>query len=561
MRAPRILDSALGAAAVFVALAAILSLPGLGAQSLVRMEGMIAAIAGEMLASGDYLVSRLYGEIYTYKPPLLYWLVAAAFRVTGSTAEWVVRLPAALSSLLMGLGTLLFAGRIAGYRRGLLAAVAATTGALSLQKLRIAEFDAPLAAFVGIAIVSACYALALDGERGAGRAWWVCYPALAAGVLTKGVPALMLFAPGLLAATVLAGRPRVPSAGARAPAGRPPGLAARFRVLGRWQHLLGLLLFILIVVTYLGSAYAAAGWEVFRQPLEEARLRGTEWSVRAAGRTLLKPIFIVGYFLPWSVALFFGLPPRRFGRRQSAATTDDRFLQAAWGFLIAGTLVSMTVPTHESRYYLPLAVPVALVCSAALTGMAELGNRAARLLPAALAGTTGLLSVALALVPASPVASAGARAALAGLGTAALAVAASTLARAKPARPTTALLMAALCFWGAETYVFGPERAAGRDQRRAAAELRPSVPEEATIWVLSPAGLAGSYSGLLHYLGRPVRTFDGAVGPPPGALCLLRESDLGRVGPTLRERLEPVASARGPRWTYLLYRAPTRTSG
>ncbi len=468
------LDSAPGAVAAFVALAAGLSLPGLGSLGLVRMEGMIAAIAGEMLRSGDWLVPRLYGEVYAYKPPLYYWLVAAGQGITGSSAEWTVRLPAALSGVLLGLAALVVVGRIAGWRRGLVAAVAAVTGALCLQKLRIAEFDLLLAALVGVAIAAAGFALASDDARAAGRAWWICFPALAAGILAKGAPALLWFVPGLLVAVVWTGRSRS---------------------LARPGHVAALLVSGALVASYIWLAYAEAGGEVFRQPLEEARLRGADWSWRAAGRTLVKPLWIWVYFLPWSVALFWGRP-----ERQPDRTAADRLLTAAWGFLVAGTLVAMAVPTHESRYYLPLAVPVGIVASFGLARMAKSRSRLARSLP------------------------------------------------------TGALLAVALLFWAAETFAFAPARAARRDQRAPAEELARSLGAGETVWVLSPAGLAGNYSGLLHYLGRPVRTFDGAAGPPPGALCVLREIDLERVAAPVRERLAPVASARGPRWTYHLYR-------
>ncbi len=519
------LDSPVAAAVAFVVFTALLSLPGLGSSPLVRMEGMIVAIAQEMLASGDYLISRLYGEIYTYKPPLLYWLVAGSIELTGSSSEWTIRLPVALSGLILGLGTLWSVGSIAGSRVGWIAAVASSTGALALQKLRIAEFDAPLAALVGIAVAAACHAFASDDEASKWP-WLICYPALAAAVLVKGVPALMIFLPGLAVAAVASGR---------------------VRELGRWPHLLGVTLCGALSGLYLVQAHSAAGWQAFIQPLEEARLRGGDWTLAAAGRTLLKPLLIVGYFLPWSVVLFWARP-------EGVASPRSRLVRSAWGFLVAGTLAFMAVPTHESRYYLPLAVPVGILAALGLETMAGSSRRLARIVPAALAGAGGLLAIGLGAVPASPAPSVAGRGLLVGLGVVALTIAAGRFRHGRFGHPLHALLVTALCFWSAETLAFGPGRASSRDQRPAAAELAPSLAPDETIWVPSPAGLAGNYSALLHYLGHPVLTFDGAQGPPAGAACVMREADLTRVEPAVLERMRVIAEATGPRWTYRVYR-------
>ncbi|MCZ6508097.1 MAG: hypothetical protein O7A04_08660, partial [Acidobacteria bacterium] len=82
------------ALALYLILAVLTTLPGLGSANLIKMEGMVANMAEAMLDTGNYFVPTLYGEIYTYKPPLVYWLTAASMRA-GGHVEWALRLPSA----------------------------------------------------------------------------------------------------------------------------------------------------------------------------------------------------------------------------------------------------------------------------------------------------------------------------------------------------------------------------------------------------------------------------------------------------------------------------------
>jgi 4-amino-4-deoxy-L-arabinose transferase-like glycosyltransferase len=51
-----------------------------------------------MAESGDWITPRLYGEPWLEKPPLLYWMIAAGWKL-GLRDEWAARLPVALSAL------------------------------------------------------------------------------------------------------------------------------------------------------------------------------------------------------------------------------------------------------------------------------------------------------------------------------------------------------------------------------------------------------------------------------------------------------------------------------
>jgi len=60
-------------------------------------EPRYASIAREMARSGDWLTPRLWGEPWFEKPPLLYWIAAAGFRL-GLGEDWAPRLGVALLS-------------------------------------------------------------------------------------------------------------------------------------------------------------------------------------------------------------------------------------------------------------------------------------------------------------------------------------------------------------------------------------------------------------------------------------------------------------------------------
>ena len=56
-----------------------------------------------MLETGNYLVPQVGSEPYFRKPPLMNWLVAASFKVSGVRNEWTARLPSVLCVLAVAL--------------------------------------------------------------------------------------------------------------------------------------------------------------------------------------------------------------------------------------------------------------------------------------------------------------------------------------------------------------------------------------------------------------------------------------------------------------------------
>src|SRR6185503_18849103 len=82
---------------------AAIYLPGLGTLEIKGEEGRRILPAVTMLETGNFLVPQVGSEPYFRKPPLVNWLVAASFKLTGVRNEWTARLPSVLSVLFVAL--------------------------------------------------------------------------------------------------------------------------------------------------------------------------------------------------------------------------------------------------------------------------------------------------------------------------------------------------------------------------------------------------------------------------------------------------------------------------
>lgn len=149
-------------------------------------EGRYAEIPREMLVTGDWLTPRLNGLKYFEKPPLQYWVTAAAYKVFG-VHEWTARLWPALSTFL----ATLFLGhvglRLGGQRMGLYT-IAALGGCAGFAiNAHILTLDAGLAAFLTLAFGAFVLAQQDDVPRKERRRWmWLAWAAMAGATLSKG---------------------------------------------------------------------------------------------------------------------------------------------------------------------------------------------------------------------------------------------------------------------------------------------------------------------------------------------------------------------------------------
>jgi 4-amino-4-deoxy-L-arabinose transferase-like glycosyltransferase len=158
------------AVAACVILTAALLFPGLAAAPFDDPgEGQHAEIARELMASGDWWTLRLNGVRYFDKPPLLYWLAAAAFSLWGLD-EGVARLAPVVGTLLAVAATAILGARLLGPSGGLLAGGALLSSGLFLA---FGRYVRPETLFVGAiqwGFTGLLLGQSADGSRRA-RAW------------------------------------------------------------------------------------------------------------------------------------------------------------------------------------------------------------------------------------------------------------------------------------------------------------------------------------------------------------------------------------------------------
>lgn len=193
MSQPGLRDSRLWQPAAFFLLAGAFYLQGLSSVGLLGPdEPRYAFIGRAMAASGDWLTPRLWGEPWFEKPPLLYWMTAAGFRL-GLGPELAPRLPVALLSAVFLLGQWWLLRRLLGERIAWLASLIQATTAGWTAYSKIAVTDLPLAVCFQSAVLLGWLSL----ETRAPAARYGAAACLAAAVLAKGLVPLVLFAPML----------------------------------------------------------------------------------------------------------------------------------------------------------------------------------------------------------------------------------------------------------------------------------------------------------------------------------------------------------------------------
>ena len=208
----------------------IFLLPGNGSLPLIdRDEPRFAQATREMMQRQDWIVPYFNQEYRFDKPPLIYWMMAAAYGA-GGVNEFTARLPSVVCALLLG-WSLYGMGRrwLQDDRKAFLAALMMLTCFQMLQHGRAAVADMPMILCVFWSHAALVHLLLAPGQ--ASRRWfWILYGSLGFGFLAKGPVALAVPLLTILFFRVVFDRKPLPWRNLKL----LPGLAVVLALVGAW---------------------------------------------------------------------------------------------------------------------------------------------------------------------------------------------------------------------------------------------------------------------------------------------------------------------------------------
>lgn len=257
----------------------------LGLMPLLADEPTRALVAIEMFFSDNYWVPTTNGDFYYKKPPVFNWIIASLFKLTGSYSELVIRIPSVVPLFFYGFTIYLWVKKYLGTKTAFLSAVMfVTCGRLILYASLLGHIDVLYSwvTFMGFMAIWEYY----QKEK-----WLllfvISYFLSAAAFLMKGLPTILFQG---ITLTVFFFYQK------------------QFKKLFTWQHLAGILTFLLLVGGYFlkYSQYnELTGWVVElwdqsgqRTPLDK------KWH-ESILHLFTFPFEQVGHLAPWSLLVVF----------------------------------------------------------------------------------------------------------------------------------------------------------------------------------------------------------------------------------------------------------------
>jgi 4-amino-4-deoxy-L-arabinose transferase-like glycosyltransferase len=307
---------------------------GLTSGPFYRTEGLRAAVASEMLRSGDWLVPHLYGEPLLTKPPIHYAAIALVSLPFGHVSEWTARLPSVLAATFVVFLIYRWFARVLGGHAGFVAALVAPMSLMWLDRVPSAEIDMVQLAWVAASLYG-LYRAVEANETGRGeQLWWLAaLLCVAGGVLTKWTAPAFFY---LTAVPFLWWR-------------------GRLRLLVSRPHHVAVLVAAGLCSLWIAAVIARVGWGPFvdtlRQEALPKLLPGQRDRAAAWYEPMLHPVRLYAANLPWSAPALLTLWPSFVRRWQGDAR---RLLQLLHCWTWPNLLFWSLIPNHATRHTLPL---------------------------------------------------------------------------------------------------------------------------------------------------------------------------------------------------------------
>ena len=272
---------------ILIALAALLHVVTVGTGDLYsETEGQYAGAAREMVASHNWLLPTNNGIPRLQKPPLLYWVIIASYKILGVN-EAAARLPVALAVVATVALIFLIGEKLSDYWRGFIAGLIYLSFCGTFLLSRIVMPEPLVTAFMAGAMFCGICGYKRKRHR---RLWFAgVWIFVALACLTKGVLGIVYPAVVFVLLSIFYREARI-----------------RFRALLRWEYAL---IFLLIVAPW----HIWAQWHFphyFRYVRSEwlGHLRGlTDETHDFLGVPAYQFVILhVAWWFPWSIALAAG---------------------------------------------------------------------------------------------------------------------------------------------------------------------------------------------------------------------------------------------------------------
>lgn len=257
----------------------------LGLMTFIDDEGIRSLVALEMKLSGNYITPTLHRAFYYNKPPLYNWILLFYFNLLGQINEFTVRIPTIVS--LCGFALTVFYS----FRKHLGSYLAAVTAFALITCGRILFWDSMLG-LIDITFSWVIFLLFLSVYTQFQRRNWLLlfvlsYFFAAIGFMLKGLPAVVFQGFTLLAYFIY---------------------QKEFRRFFSWQHVLGGLVFVLIVGSYYAVYVQYNGLDTVFQTLfsESAKRTAVQFGWWKTFLHLFTfPLEMLYHFVPWSLLMVY----------------------------------------------------------------------------------------------------------------------------------------------------------------------------------------------------------------------------------------------------------------
>ena len=322
------MNSRLGALAIVLLAWALIYLPSLGSIAIKGEEGRRILPAIRMLETGNFIVPQVGSNSYYRKPPLVNWVVAASFKISGVRNEWTARLPSVLAVLAVALAFVTIARPSLGPKGSIVAALIWMTNIGMIEKGRLIEIEALYVSLCGLAIIF--WLSFWDQKKSPWLIWTPASVILGIGLLAKGPTHLVFFYAIVLAVL---------------------WHTKDWRLLFHPAHFVGLAIMLAI----------SAAWAIPFMQRTTTEAAVDKWSAQFTGRVrgidfkffswIQNIPRSLMYFLPWVLLFLFA----RLSKFHDPA--QQRLARAlAWGVAVPFIAVNL-VPGAVARYSMPVIAP------------------------------------------------------------------------------------------------------------------------------------------------------------------------------------------------------------